>query len=422
MSRAQVRSTEHQTPRRVAILGGGPAGATTGAFLARAGVEVKLFSRGKRPPIIVGESLVPAVVPYLRRLGVEEEVASYSVWKGGATFVMGSESRMNVRFNEVRGAVTPYSYNVPRDRFDASILGAAERSGVQVIDHSARVERSDESDAVRLSDDTLAATGWAEQPDFIIDAGGRSRAITRLLEIPFLNGERRDTALHAHFEGIEVEIPGNVHTDRLDHGWAWRIPLPGRVSLGIVVDGETLRKFGDTPEEQMDAFLRQDSVIGDFARPARRVTPVMKYSNYQARATRGAGKNWALVGDAYGFVDPVFSSGGLIAFQGAEWLSDALLSDAPGALADYEKVVEHNLDIWHEVIDWFYSGRLLTLFRVGQVVQETWIGRLLDFHFRKHMPKIFTGEDVTNRYSFGLVKFMVHYGIMRNDPQELKIN
>jgi len=411
----------HADRQRVAILGGGPAGATLAAFLARQGVDVCIFVRGKRPPIIVGESMVPAIIPYLRRLGIEEEVASYSVWKGGATFVFDRESRLNVRFDEVRGAKTTYSYNVPRDRFDASILGAAQRSGARVVEHSARVERDGDRDRVRLGEASLAAAGWSEQPDWVVDAAGRTRTLTRLLGIPHLEGDRRDTALHAHFEGIEVEVPGNVHTDRLEHGWAWRIPLQGRVSMGLVVDGDYLRKFGDSPEEQMDSYLRHDPVIRDFARPARRVTPVVKYSNYQARSTRGVGENWALVGDAFGFVDPVFSSGALVAFKSAELLAEALTSADPRALARYEQEVMYNLDTWHKVIRWFYDGRLLTLFRVGQYVRETWFGRLVDFHFRKHMPKIFTGEDVTNRYSVALVGFMVKHGLAGNDPQELQI-
>jgi flavin-dependent dehydrogenase len=242
-----------------------------------------------------------------------------------------------------------------------------------------------------------------------------------MLAIPTLDGDRRDTALHAHFEGIEVEIPGNVHTDRLEHGWLWRIPLPGRVSMGAVVDTDFIRKFGTTAEEQFDNFLKHDAVIRDYARPAKRVTPVMRYSNYQSIATRGVGANWALAGDSFGFVDPVFSSGMLIALQSADWLAEALQSESPAALAQYEKRVAHNLVCWQRVIRWFYDGRLLTLFRVGENVRYTPLGRLLDFHFRKHMPRIFTGENATHRYSLGLIEFMVKYGLMENDPESLRI-
>ena len=325
-------------PRSIAIVGAGPSGSALAAFLAKEGLDVVLFAHGKRPPIIVGESLVPAVVPYLRRLGIEEEVAAFSIWKGGATFVFGTDGRMSFRFNEVRAARTTYSYNVPRDRFDALCVEAARRAGARVVEYRARIEREDGSDRIRLSDDTLAAAGDAlpEPPEFIVDAAGRRRMLPDLLGIPTLDGDRRDVALHAHFEGIEVEIPGNVHTDRLSHGWLWRIPLPGRVSMGVVVDAEYLRKFGNSAEEQFDNFLKDDPVIRDYARPARRVTPVVKYSNYQSRATRGVGPNWALAGDSFGFVDPVFSSGMLIALQSADWLAEALRKGTTRALARYE--------------------------------------------------------------------------------------
>ena len=410
--------------RTVAILGGGPSGATLATLLARAGFDVVVFARGGRPPIVVGESLVPAVVPFLRKLGVEDEVASYSIWKGGATFVLSREARLSFRFSEVRGARTTYSYNVPRDRFDATLLAAAGRAGAQIVEGSARLERVGDGDEVRLSEETLALAGGAlkRPPDFIVDGGGRNRTIPRLLGIPILDGKRRDTALHAHFEGIEVEIPGNVHTDRLEHGWCWRIPLPGRVSMGLVIDSERIRKFGDSSEEQLDNYLRHDPVIRDYAAPARRVTPVIRYSNYQSRAARGVGRNWALVGDTFGFVDPVFSSGLLIAFQSAERLANALIDGTERALAAYEKETLRNLLAWQRVIGWFYDGRLLTLLKIGQYVRGTLPGRLVDFHFRKHMPRIFTGEDATNRYSLGLIEFMVNYGLARNDPNELRVN
>src|SRR5262245_53531207 len=156
-------------PKSVAILGGGPAGSTLAALLARAGVDVTLFLRDKRPPIIVGESLVPAVVPYLRTLGVEQEVASYAVWKGGATFVFDRESRLNIRFDEVRGARTTYSYNVPRDRFDATLLDAARRSGVRIAARGAQLERVEGSERVRLADADRAAAGLEEEPEWIVE-------------------------------------------------------------------------------------------------------------------------------------------------------------------------------------------------------------------------------------------------------------
>jgi len=409
--------------RRVAILGAGPTGSSLATYLARRGVAVALFNRGKRPPILVGESLVPAIVPFLRKLGVEEEVSGYGRYKGGATFIFQLEEGMSFRFYEVRAARTTYSYNVPRDRFDATLLEAARRAGARVIDHSARVERAGGGDRLRLAEPSaaLAAEALGGEPDFLVDAGGRSRRVARLLGLPTVEGSRKDAALHAHLLGVPVKIEGNVHTDRLEHGWSWRIPLRDRVSVGLVVNAEFLRKFGDSAEEQYDAFLRHDATTRGWAPGAERITPVVRYTNYQLRAERGVGENWALLGDAFGFVDPVFSSGMLIGMQSAEALAEALLQGTRRALERYERSVLRSLTVWQRIVDYYYDGRLLTLFRVGEYVRRTLPGRLVDFHFRKHMPRIFTGEDALNPYSLALVDFMARYGLAGNDPRELEI-
>ena len=103
--------------RSVAIVGAGPTGAALAYHLGRAGIKVALFDRKSRPPIVVGEALVPATIPFLRELGIEDEVAAYSVHKKGATFVISPDEVRSFRFAEVRKAKTRYAYNVPRDRF-----------------------------------------------------------------------------------------------------------------------------------------------------------------------------------------------------------------------------------------------------------------------------------------------------------------
>ncbi|MCP5056046.1 MAG: NAD(P)/FAD-dependent oxidoreductase [bacterium] len=411
-----------QAIRKVAVLGGGPAGSAVATYLARAGVKVALFTRGKRPPIIVGESLVPAIVPYLRKLGVEKEVSSYSQFKGGASFAFSLQDGMSFRFYEAPSTKTTYSYNVPRARFDDTLLEAAKKAGAHQIEHSAGLER-DDGEHLRLDEASLEAAlpVLGGKPDWIIDATGRTRLIARLLDLPTIEGARKDDALHAHLEGVPVKIPGDVHTDRLEHGWGWRIPLRDRVSVGLVIGSEFIRKFGQTAEEQFDAYLQADANTREWSKDAKRVTPVMRYKNYQLRTERGFGPNWSLVGDAFGFVDPVFSSGMLIGMQGADFLAAALLKGGDRAMQKYQDYVLRNLTVWQRVADYYYSGQLLTLFRVGEYVRNTPIGRMMDFHFRKHMPRIFTGEGTTKRYSVGLVDFMCRYGLAGNDPAELEI-
>ncbi len=415
MARADVR--------RLVIVGNGPSACALATWLVRGGASVAFFARGKRPPIVVGESLVPAVVPFLRDLGVEDEVAAYSLYKPGATFVFHPRVSQSFRFAESRGARTPYSYNVPRDRFDQTLQDAAVRAGALRLDHSAQLAREPGSDRVRLdaTSHALACDALGGEPSWIVDASGRARSIARLLQLPTLEGPRKDTALHAHCEGIELVMPANVHSDRLERGWGWRIPLPGRVSVGLVVPPELLARYGANAEDQFDGFLRGDAAAREWGAKAERLTSVIRYTNYQLRATRGHGDGWALVGDAFGFIDPVLSSGMLVGLDAAKTLAAALLGGSPAKLARYDRRVIRNLDDWSRIVDAYYSGRLFTLFQVGNYVRQTLFGRLVDFHFAKHMPRVFTGEAMDSRYSMGMVDFMLKYGLAGNDPAQFAI-
>jgi len=407
----------------IALVGGGPAGGLLAARLARAGRRVVIFTKRKRPPLVIGESLVPAIVPFLRELGIEDEVRGYSTYKPGATWVLSDDRTISFSFQNVRKASTRYSYNAPRDRLDESILQAAVRSGAVLCDTTATLERAG-GDRVRLSDATLAASGGAltRQPDLLIDASGRARLLSNLLDIPAVAGDRRDTALFAHLEGVPVIVPGNVHVDRLARGWSWRIPLPGRVSVGLVVDADHIRTFGDTVEQQFDAYLAADPVIRRWNAAMRRLSPVMKYTNYQLASTRGVGDGWALVGDAFGFIDPIFSSGLLIAMDAATVLADAVLDGSPRAMKRYERHVLKHLAAWRRAVGYFYDGRLFTLIEVGEEAKQHWIGRLLDPHFNTHFPRVFTGERTTKRYRLGLLSFMCEHSLGARDPALLRVN
>ena len=151
-------------------------------------------------------------------LGIEEEVASYSVFKPGATFAVHSDESLAIDFDAVRGRAPGYAYNVPRDRFDASLLDACAKNGTQIFGAMARLEAVPGGAArganarVRLSAESLAETGgfFAGQPDFIVDATGRTRLIPRLLGLPERKGVRRDTALFAHCTGARIDREGHV--------------------------------------------------------------------------------------------------------------------------------------------------------------------------------------------------------------------
>jgi flavin-dependent dehydrogenase len=355
---------------------------------------------------------------------MEDEVRGYSMFKPGATFNIGEKVNFHFSFDQLSGrGTTRYSYNVPRDRFDDTLLAAARKAGAMVFEIAAGVERVGDTDRVQLSPETIGVLGGfcSGQPDLIVDATGRVRLLPNLLGIPSRTGARRDAALFGHVDHTHLDREGHVHTTRLDHGWSWRIPLPGRVSVGMVMGAEHLPKFGATKEEQYDNLLRQDSVLRKVAGNAKRLTPVMEYTNYQLVTSRMVGDGWALVGDTAGFIDPAFSSGLFIGMTSAMDLAEAIQKNTPAAFAEYQKHVTHHLETWHEIADYFYSGRLFTCFYVGEMLRDTLLVKLTFSHISKHLGRIFSGAASNSPYSLGLLRFAMKYGMKNEDPKEMMI-
>lgn len=404
----------------IAIVGFGVAGAAAATWLTEAGAEVTLFDDGKRAPLVVGESLVPAVVPLLVRLGVEDEVRALGVHKPGVSFRWGPDEIFRFEFPRYARGFPPYAYNVPRPAFDQIILERARRAGVRIVTHRAHcVARG--GDQIVLDDDALKAGGYDQPPDFIIDATGRARTIARLLDLPTVPGPRDDNAHFAHFSGVTwEEVPGQVLISRLSHGWSWRIPLRDRVSVGIVVDREHAAALGDTPEERLARAMATEPSLMVATRDAQRLTPVVTYSNYQLTTLRGHGPGWALVGDALGFVDPMLSPGVFMAMWSASRLAEALTPTirervAPGGALDaYTTEFRFRLDAWTELVNSIYDGHLFGLYHVGnQLVRENdnIFTRRMDRHVGLNIAGMAAGSRTTSRYSRGLMRFLANYGM-----------
>ena len=407
----------------VAIIGGGPAGATLGTLLAKNGYKVGIFHTDKRPPLIVGESLLPAVVPIMRTLGIEEEVKAFSIYKPGATVCLNVDEVISSFFRMADGTLPDYSYNTPRDLFDRAVLGAAERAGVTIFRLTAKLERGEEPDSVRLTDETREATGdfFAGGPDLIVDASGRVRAIPRVLDIPFTRGGREDVALFAHLDKSFMTDPGNIHVDYLTKGWAWRIPLPGRISIGVVINPMHLKQYGETIEAQFDGFLKDEPSLKFYTKDAMRMTPVVRYTNYQIISDRMYGRNWVAIGDSAGFIDPVFSTGLYLGMKGAFEVFKAIEGGQPNAMRKYESGRHWELRMWQGVIDSWYNGKLFNFYRVGQRYKNGVIGARLTKRIQKRLGRIFTGQAVDNVFNMKIFDYLISFGTVMRNPQDLVV-
>jgi flavin-dependent dehydrogenase len=427
---------------RVAIVGAGPSGAALGILLARAGGDVTLFDDGRHPPLLVGESLVPAVVPILRRLGFEEETAGFSRLKPGVSFIWSPTHRVSVTFDQFVPAVFPYAYNIPRPQFDQALLAKALAAGVRHVPVKARFETGNGNGSgaeLTLAPETLAAApGMHEHPPhLVVDATGRARHGARALSIGAKLGPRKDVAHFAHFENFNWDdVPGQVLIARGQAGgWSWCIPLQDRLSIGIVLDQADAAKLGRTPEERLECAIATDPWLFSIGGGAKRVSDVATYSNYQLISERGYGPGWVMLGDAFGFIDPMLSPGVFLALRSAELLADGLApwlerkaaptpTEMQSVLASYSAAQTEMLSAWFELVAYLYDGRLAALMEAGKSWMAPNAGffkKMLQGHIGRQVGRLASGAATTSRYSRGLLRFLGRHGMRGIDPKKYVI-
>jgi flavin-dependent dehydrogenase len=406
----------------VGVIGGGPSGLALASLLAIKGVDVTVFDDGKRPDLIVGESLVPAVVPVLRRLGLEERVAAIGLRKPGVSFTMPARERVNFNFDNVSRCDLPtYAYNVPRPAFDQLLDTRATELGARRVRARVRLE-TPAAHRLQLAAESLAQAPWwqGRQPDLLVDATGRSRLFARTMQIPSKVGPRQDIAHFAHFTGFEENEPrGQVVIGWLEKGWNWRIPLPGRVSVGVVLNREEAARLGTTPEERLENAIARDPVLAAAGPARQRVSEVATYTNYQLISSRGHGPGWALTGDALGFVDPMLSPGLWLALHSAELLSEHL-----DDLGTYARRMRRQLRAWTEMISHYYSGRIFAMYHQGTAYSRKYphdFCRRIQLHFDTQVACMACGARTQSLYGRAALKLFSSPLVWGREAPELAV-
>ncbi len=422
----------------VVVIGAGPAGCTLAALLAQRGIACTVFDDDQRPDLLVGESLIPGVVPVFRQLGIEDQVAAMSVRKPGASFFDGADGpRIHFSFTNVADHLPPYAFNTPRPELDNLLRRRAEELGARFLHARAQLEpcERDGQPSVRLSAADRSLLGLSDDAEpFLVDASGRARLLARFLNLPAQRGGRDDVALFAHFvDFTHDEVPeGQVIISLLRAGWSWRIPLPGRLSVGVVLPKDVARSLGATPEERLERILREDPAFGGRGAQARRVTPVMTYTNYQLISKRSHGPGWALLGDAFGFNDPMLSPGLFLSLQGARELDACVfrhgtrLLHQPAALARALDTYNRRMTDWHEawseLIAYFYDGRIFRMHLAGRHLAEKpspfKVASHMERHSTRQIASMASGGRTRSGYSRWLIRLLSNHLIWGVPPAE----
>ncbi|MDB6164381.1 MAG: binding domain protein [Xanthomonadaceae bacterium] len=322
----------------VLVIGGGPAGTTTATLLARKGWKVTLLEKSAHPRFHIGESLLPMNLPILERLGVLEQVRGIGVFKPGADFpLQGDAERTNVfHFSRAIDPKFTHAYQVKREDFDQLLFKHALANGVDAREHVTveRMELGDDGRPSLVHARAADGSALAFRPRYVVDASGRDTFLGSKLKLKAKNDLHQSAAIFSHFRGVTRRPgpdAGNITVERFAHGWMWLIPLPDDVmSVGAVCWPEYIRqRRGDNETFLMQTLLGTPSVSKRMQH-ADRVGPVHVTGNYSYTCRRMTGPGWVMVGDAFAFVDPVFSSGVYLGMNSGEQAADVV----DGALRD----------------------------------------------------------------------------------------
>ena len=346
----------------VLIIGGGPAGSTAAALLAQKGHYVTLVEKTHHPRFHIGESLLPANLPLFEKLGVADEIRAIGMIKWAAEFESPTHDHKQVfEFSEAWDESMPYSYQVQRAEFDEILIRNAGRKGATVIEGCRVSDVSflprDEGVIARTKYEDGTEQTWRAR--FLLDASGRDTFLGTRLKTKLRNKKHNSTAIYGHFTGArrnEGKHEGNIIIFWFDHGWIWFIPLAnGKTSLGAVVWPYYLKaRTKPLPEFLMDTFALCPLLM-DRMGDAVLASEVTATGNYSYICDRTHGPNYLLLGDAFTFIDPVFSTGVMLAmnsaFIGADTVDTCL--NRPAAAAAALKRFDKSMRAGPKRFSWF---------------------------------------------------------------------
>lgn len=326
------------------VCGGGPGGSTAATVLAQAGRSVVLFERERFPRFHIGESLLPFNLPLLERIGALAKVkaAGAQVKMGARFYHQGTEATRFVKFANGVDRGYESAFQVKRAEFDDLLLRHSEENGVKVFEETRVEEVLFEGERatgvrVKLAGETELRTVKAK---VVIDATGRDALLSKKYGSRERDPNLERVAVFTHVDAFD-RAPGAEGGDIViittRDGWWWFIPFSdGTASVGLVMPTARFAKKTGNAEQFFDAAIAQTPEVRHLLRDSKMTMKPQVIADYSYSAARFAGDGWVLVGDAAGFLDPVFSTGVLLAMRSGELAAEA----AAHAIAKRGVVVE----------------------------------------------------------------------------------
>ena len=311
----------------ILVIGGGPVGTTAASLLCEKGYDVCLLEKGRHPRFHIGESLLPMNLPILKRLGVLEQVANIGIVKNGAEFnAIDPETNQWVQktfyFSNAFNNEYTYAYEVRRSEFDTILFENCKKKGVRTLTDSCvtQVKFVNPGDVhVYYNDDEKQPQTM--QCKYVVDASGRDTLLSRQFKLKRKNKKHQSSAIFGHFSDVTRRTggdEGNISIYFFEHGWFWFIPLSdGSTSVGAVSWPGYLNTRQCSTEDFFWKTVRMNQAANERMKNAKILGEVQATGNFSYTSKKMWGRDFILLGDAFAFVDPVFSGGVYLGMCGA---------------------------------------------------------------------------------------------------------
>ncbi len=318
----------------VVVIGGGPAGSTVSTLVAQQGYRVELFEREHFPRFHIGESLIPETYWVFERLNMLDKLRNSPFVKKHSVQFVGSSGRLSEPFYfwDNKPHECSQTWQVLRSEFDKMMLDNAREHGVQAHEGVRVLEvlfEGERAVGVRIKgEDGAERTVHAK---VVVDASGQSTMISSRLKLRVTDPDLKKGAVWSYFEGAyrdegRDEGATMVLATEGRKGWFWYIPLHRNiVSVGVVSSFEYLFDGRGSHEQIFHEELQRCPAAKKRVSQGKRAADFYATKDYSYRASRAAGDGWVLVGDAYGFLDPLYSSGVLLALKSGQFAADAIV-------------------------------------------------------------------------------------------------
>lgn len=420
----------------VIIIGGGPAGSSAAIYLRKAGIKVAVFEKETFPRPHVGESLLPYCYGIFKDLGILDTLEKTTVRKPGVRIINENNTLQTTYcFKNILDGPHYLSFHVLREKFDKQLLDKAKKDGANVFENHKVID-------VNISNPEIAEVTLQNNLRkkkkvscrFLIDATGQNTFMAKKFNLKIKHEKLDRVAFLAHWncdtttEGLNEGLLQLVYLNQQKKGWMGIQPVDvNRVSVGIVVDNSYIKKIKPTlsKDNWKKEFYLSEIKNAPFANNLLKgfdvITDIMVVGDYSYKVKNRYSTNYALIGDAGGFLDPIFASGIYLALNTAESVSKSiieLLKNGTEAGLDSMKKAYNQYDgalsLLGRFIDNFYNPSFINLAEVGKGAAESEENhtRLIIAYEMFHY---LMGGDFYNEYD----KYMKYLDFLEN-PKQMK--